>query len=78
MYHPFVGVPLGTARMLPIGSTGVTDLPTALLLVTPTLPVLSTAWMNHSTVVPTSGPAPLHRDKLRDISALRQAPLSSL
>ena len=51
-------------RSSPIGGSTLTDLPADLLLVTATLPDPSTAWMNHSTSVPTSGPAPLHRDEL--------------
>ena len=48
-----------------------------MLLVTETLPAASTAWMNHSTEVPTSGPAPLQRGELCDISIDFQTPLPS-
>src|SRR6266508_884080 len=42
--------------MLPVGCSGTTDSMKALLLVTATLPEPSTAWMNHSTLVPRAAP----------------------
>jgi len=59
--------------MSPVGGGVTTDPRSALLLVTATLPEASTAWMNHSTVSPTSGPAPLQRGELCDISIDCQA-----
>ena len=76
--HPFVCGPLACASMSPVGGGVTTDLRNALLLVTATLPEPSTAWMNHSTVLPTSGPAPLQRGELCDISIDFQTPLASL
>ena len=72
--HPFVCGPVAIAWMLPVGGGVSTDWRCALLLVTETLPAASTAWMNHSTELPTSGPAPLQRDVLCDISIDFQTP----
>ena|SRR5438876_10053919 len=73
VYHPFVCGPLACASMSPVDSRGTTDSMKALLLVTATLPEPSTTWMNHSTLVPTSGPAPLQRGERCDISIDCQA-----
>src|SRR5512133_3230009 len=78
VYHPFVCGPLASAWMFPVGGSVTTDLRSALLLVTDTLPDASTAWMNHSTLLPTSGPEPLQRGELCDISMVFQIPLASL
>ena len=78
VYQSFTCGPVATAMMSPVGSSGSTDSMNALLLVTATLPELSTAWMNHSTALPSSGPAPLQRGELCDISIVFQRPLASL
>src|SRR5688572_22587913 len=80
VYHPFVGVPLRVAEIPGVTAGGVTGSMCALLLITPTLPNASTAWMNHSAAEPANGPPPLQRvdPATWDRSIDRHAPDPSL